>query len=244
MPLDNWQRDLKDFFHRHWHRWHFVRALEWKAIETYLQPQPGERIADLACGLGYYTAVLSRKGCWVVGLDMHRGAMATAQRIFASQRSHFTVANAEHLPFPTAAFDKVVAVCALEHFTADVVALAEMQRILRPGGRVVLSVDSFTWPGLGAKFLQTHRRRYAVVRYYTPEDLRQKLSEVGFQWEAGQYVLNSAVSVGLTRLSFALRFPTYLLLYPLAYPLARWADRRWGRTDAGLIYVACAQAQS
>ena len=96
---------------------------------------------DLGSGLGYYARRLFQgpAGPAVVA-DLDVSALA-----FAGRRVHPCQADARHLPFPDATFGAVLLADVLEHCPEDAPVLAEIARVLRPGGRLVLSVPSIEW---------------------------------------------------------------------------------------------------
>ena len=105
---------------------------------------PGDRVLDLGCGGGRHAFALLRKGADVVALD-YSAAEIESVRMFAAMREAGEVpadaqavavrGDAYRLPFPDASFDKVVAAEVLEHLQDDGRAFAELERVLRPGGR-------------------------------------------------------------------------------------------------------------
>jgi SAM-dependent methyltransferase len=110
------------------------------------QPQPGERVLDAACGTGIVArrvaALFGTQG-QVVGLDLNP-AMLTVARAVAT-REGLTVdwreGRVESLPFPDANFDLVVCQHGLQYVPDRAAAITELRRVLRPGGRVVVSVQ-------------------------------------------------------------------------------------------------------
>ena len=102
-------------------------VLEW------LAPQPGERILDLGCGDGQLTLRLSSSGAQVAGIDASPEMVASA-RVRGVQAE---VGNAEALPYPDAAFDAVFSNAALHWVRDQEAMLAQVHRVLRPGGRFV-----------------------------------------------------------------------------------------------------------
>jgi ubiquinone/menaquinone biosynthesis C-methylase UbiE len=112
------------------------------------QIRPGEKVLDVACGVGIPSlaaAKLIAPGGSLVGVDLAPGmvdlARIRAQRLGLSNIS-FQEADAEQLPFPNESFDAVLCHQGLVHFTDRTKALGEMRRVLKPGGRVALSVWS------------------------------------------------------------------------------------------------------
>jgi SAM-dependent methyltransferase len=105
-----------------------------------LDPIAGKCVLDLGCGDGALALELARRGAIVTGLDAD-GAMIAAARersALASMPMTLVVGEAENLPFEDDAFDRVVAVTLLCLVDDGRKAIAEMARVLRPGGRLVI----------------------------------------------------------------------------------------------------------
>lgn len=90
--------------------------------------QPGEVVLDVACGDGATLALLRRRGAVAVGLDLEPRA-----------RGRDAVADAHALPVRTGSVDVVLLECALSTFDDPERALAEVVRVLRPGGRLAMT---------------------------------------------------------------------------------------------------------
>jgi len=108
---------------------------------------PGQRVLDLASGPGLLAREAASRVApdgWVLASDIAEGMLAEgAQRAAdetCSATLSFAAADAEHLCLPEASFDRVLAGLALFMFPHPQLALAEMRRVLRPGGRLALSV--------------------------------------------------------------------------------------------------------
>ncbi len=97
----------------------------------------GGRVLDLGCAFGYGTAKIARH-YETYGLDASPDYIRRARR--AVPRARFAVGAAEHLPYPDASFDAVVLLDVLEHVDDERRVVAEIARVLRPGGLLVLSV--------------------------------------------------------------------------------------------------------
>lgn len=108
------------------------RRLTVRAID----PKPGERVLDVAAGTGTSSAAIARSGAKVTGLDFSEGMLAEARR--RHPELEFVHGDAEALPFPDEHFDAVTISFGLRNVQHPQLALAEMYRVLVPGGRVVV----------------------------------------------------------------------------------------------------------
>lgn len=120
------------------------------------------RILDVACGTGYGMGMLSVPGRDVVGADIELDALRTAKTI-----APVVAADGAGLPFPSATFDAVTTFETLEHLEHRAAFLAEVERVLRPGGALILSTPNarYTRPVDGRPRNPFH------VFEYTPEEL-------------------------------------------------------------------------
>lgn len=112
-------------------------------------PQPGERVLDIACGTGIiarHAARHVRPSGRVTGVDINPNMLSVAQAAAREDGLEITweQGRAESLPFPDASFDLVLCQFGLMFFDDRPAALAEMYRVVSPGGRVGVSV----WRGL------------------------------------------------------------------------------------------------
>ena len=95
---------------------------------------------DVGCGNGYVLSKYAREGAAVSGVDITPTAIALTEQRFAQLglRGHFAVANAEQLPFADDTFDCVCSMGVLHHTPDTARAVAEIHRVLKPGGRLIV----------------------------------------------------------------------------------------------------------
>jgi cyclopropane fatty-acyl-phospholipid synthase-like methyltransferase len=211
------------------------KSLELQVLSRYLELRPGERILDVACGSGYWTRKLAAAyGCTAVGVDLSEREIATAQRHHSGTRCTYLLSPAESLAFPAESFDKVISVCALEHFSSDTAALKEMARVLKPNGILAMSVDSMSGPFVTDNDREQHARKHFVRNYYDLDSIRTKLEGGGFQLLEHRYLLTSRFTCWAFRLNRRHRFPVVFFI-PALYPLSRICDGLNGSHDGGLI---------
>ena len=116
-----------------------------KAVAAALALLPGERVLDLAAGTATSSAALARTGAEVVGCDFSLGMLRVGAKA-AHEGVELVAGDALHLPFRDGSFDAVTISFGLRN-TQDIdAALAELLRVTRPGGRVVVCEFSHpTW---------------------------------------------------------------------------------------------------
>ncbi len=98
---------------------------------------PGERVLDLGCAFGYGTAKIASLYS-TDGLDASAAYVARARRAVPAAR--FVVGQAERLPYTDGSFGAVVLLDVLEHVSDESAVIAEVARVLKPSGVLVLSV--------------------------------------------------------------------------------------------------------
>ncbi len=135
------------------------------AIVEYGTVAPGARVLDVGCGTGLVALEMARRGHAVSGIDISEPMLACARaRVPAAS---FALGRAESLPYPDASFDLVTSAQTF-HWFDQATALAEVARVLRPGG--VLAV---WWKGLsrGDAMRQTRDEAAREVGLHPPHDL-------------------------------------------------------------------------
>jgi SAM-dependent methyltransferase len=141
-------------------RWHFWfvgrRALVDGLLERH-GVRPELRVLDLGCGTGLMLRRLERRGCRVVGVDMRPEGLRQLRH--TSPGSPTVQADATRLPFAGDSFDALLLLDIVEHVD-DRALLAEVRRVLRPGGVAVLTVPAFPWLWSFRDEAAGHLRRY------------------------------------------------------------------------------------
>ncbi|MHB8290185.1 MAG: class I SAM-dependent methyltransferase [Acidimicrobiales bacterium] len=153
---------------------------------------PGERLLDMGCGGGRHAFEAMCRGQRVVAVDADRtaltevrgmmGALAAEDRVLQGGSGSVVNADALRLPFLDGSFDRIVAAEVLEHVPADTKAMAEIHRVLRPGGLLAVTVPRFG-PELVNWALSDsyHSVKGGHVRIYPRSTLIGRLAEVGFE---------------------------------------------------------------
>jgi SAM-dependent methyltransferase len=152
--------------------------------------RPGDRVIDVGCGAGRHAFELYRRGVDVVAFDQDEPELRRVEAMFEAMRTEGEVpdgarartvhGDALALPYPDGHFDHVVASEILEHVEDDERAIAELVRVLRPGGSAAVTVPRW-WPEKVCWALSEayHRVEGGHVRIYTGRELGRKLSDAG-----------------------------------------------------------------
>ncbi|WP_026874443.1 class I SAM-dependent methyltransferase [Jiangella gansuensis] len=101
----------------------------------------GRRILDAGCGSGALSAALRDRGALVTGIDASAGMLALARQRLGDDAALHVADLSDPLPFTDGAFDDVVAALVLHYLEDWGPTLAELRRVLTPGGRLIASVD-------------------------------------------------------------------------------------------------------
>ena len=153
--------------------WWFVSRSE--LLHHYLREQlalaPGARILDLGCGTGANLEVLSRYGD-AMGADFSQAALAFCRR---RALPRLVLGDGQRMPVRDGSFDLVASMDSLEHIPDDNAALAEMFRMLKPGGKLLITVPAFGF------LWSEHDEALQHLRRYSAAELTDKLRHAGFR---------------------------------------------------------------
>jgi ubiquinone/menaquinone biosynthesis C-methylase UbiE len=136
----------------------------------------GDRVLDLGCGDGGFTAALSESGTHPTGADIAEGALARARERHPGA-DYVRIDPHGRWPFPDAGFDAVWAGEVVEHVADTERWVNEVRRVLRPGGQLILTTPSI---GPLRRLLRPPDPRGQHLRFYTRRALRDMLADMGF----------------------------------------------------------------
>jgi SAM-dependent methyltransferase len=171
--------------------WAFFAPLEWLTtpaafkLVRFAGVQAGQRVLDVGCGTGVVAVTAARLGATVTGLDLTPTLLEKARQNaeIAGLSIEFHEGDIEALPFKDATFDMVLSQFGHIFAPRPSVAVGEMLRVLRPGGRIAFS----TWPpelvvgkmfALTASYLPPPPEGAAPpTQWGNPEIVRERLSD-------------------------------------------------------------------
>ena len=112
-----------------------------RAMLDAVDPQPGQRVLDVATGTGMVAMALARRGCRVVALDQSQQMLDGARAKLAANpalqgRIELVLGQAEELPFADHEFDGLTFTYLLRYVDDAAATMVELARVVRPGGRI------------------------------------------------------------------------------------------------------------
>lgn len=171
-------KDYEDLYSTEENMWWFagMREISGALLDDYCR-KDFERVLDIGCGTGINLKWLERyaEPSAIKGLDVDTYALS-----FCRQRgkNHLVQASATDLPFPAEFFDLITSFDVLVQILgekSDEQAIAEMYRILKPGGIAFVRVAAYQWMFSG------HDRAVKTQRRYNLPEISQKLEAAGFR---------------------------------------------------------------
>jgi len=218
----------------------------------------GTKILDVGCGPGQLLLNLLREGYDAVGVDISEGMINEARTLVcANGFPNFdgtSVGDIENLKFGDKQFDVVVASGVIEYQNDDDVALAEMKRVLKPGGHLILNVtNQYSYVTFSENIFLAFKKlpgvRSAVSllrglilgdgritdipdhRIHSPSKFDKKLAEYGFEKVAHNFFRFSPLPAPLNSL-----FPA--TCHSIGHWMERFSRTRLGYIGGGYIVLA------
>ena len=168
--FDSWPDPYEQWFHTPIGA--LVKATELDLMLKLVQPQQGETILDAGCGSGIFTQSLTATGSRVTGSDISEPMLNRArQRI---QGQSFLAADICKLPFADNHFDKTILNTALEFIEDGQQAIAELFRVTKPGGTIVIATLNHLSPWATRRSDTARKDKDSVFNHATfrsPEEL-------------------------------------------------------------------------
>jgi 2-polyprenyl-3-methyl-5-hydroxy-6-metoxy-1,4-benzoquinol methylase len=147
--------------------------------------EPGSTVLDVGCGGGWFSAALAREGFSVAGFDVAEEPVRRARARCADLEFH--VVRGAELPFGAGTFAAAWMGEVLEHVQDGLELLAEVARVLGPGGRLVLTTPDHGWArrlwlGVSRRAFEGHfEPRSDHLRFFTAHSLEGLLAAGGFE---------------------------------------------------------------
>jgi 2-polyprenyl-3-methyl-5-hydroxy-6-metoxy-1,4-benzoquinol methylase len=144
-------------------------------------PLQGVRFLDAGSGGGHFSALAAKRGAQVVSMDMGLNLLQGVARRCASLRC---VGSTLQIPFRDASFDVVLSTEVLEHTPDPMEGLRDLARVVRPGGRLILTTPGRLWQPVVRAASALHLRPYqGRENFLWPEHARAEVERAGFRIE-------------------------------------------------------------
>lgn len=168
----------------------------------YLDIKDGEKILDAGCGEGFYTMIFHElwPNCQIYPFDYDKKIMSMAQRWFSKKEKNifWQIGDLTKTPYKTNFFDKIICTEVLEHIPDDKKATAELYRVLKPKGRLAITVPNHNYPFVWDPFNWVRERLglghfnasncfwggiWALdhLRLYYPNEAKKLVEDAGFK---------------------------------------------------------------
>ncbi len=127
--------------------------------------EPDDRVLEIGSGEGYGASLLAAKAASVTGLDKSPEAAAHASAKYRRGNLEYLHYDGVTLPFPDTSFDKAVTLHCIEHIQGDAAFLAEISRVLKPGGLLLVSTPNKAYRVQPTRWYKYHVREYTAAEF-------------------------------------------------------------------------------
>ncbi len=178
------QGTKKNLFQKYWHQ------SKWRHIKKYLNNYEA-KLLDIGCADGTTTQQISKlfPRLKITGIDIYKDAINYARK--TKPHIKFIHADIHKLPFDKSQFDYVVAIETLEHLHKPNIALAEINRILKKNGHLIIVQDTDSMLFKTVWWLWTKGKgsvwRGAHINCIKPKDLLKRIVDAGFKVKKLEY---------------------------------------------------------
>lgn len=176
------------------------------AMTRALQPRKGMRVLDLAAGTGTSSAAIAQHGAHVTAADFSEGMLAVGrERQAGNDLIDFVWADATELPFEDNSFDAATISFGLRNVNRPKQAIAEMRRVVKPGGRIVICEFSRPTEALRGPYAAYSRHvlpRIAGALNKSAEEAYRYLNESIEKWPAQAELASWLREAGLERVAY------------------------------------------
>src|SRR5437667_5800536 len=146
-------RKVRDYFELVSPRWDMVRKSFYgeevrEAVLNAVHVSPSDTVLDVGAGTGFLTEAAAKIAAKVIALDFSRGMSEEAIAKMGSGNVEFRIGNVENMSLQDSSVDAVIGNMVLHHCPHPEIAISEMSRVLKPGGRIAISdlqEHSYEW---------------------------------------------------------------------------------------------------
>jgi SAM-dependent methyltransferase len=208
-----------------------------ETVVDHLGPRPDEIVLDLGCGTGNATMIAAGRGANVIAVDPSPRLLEIARGTAAAAglKAEFVIGSAASVPVPADSADAIISVFGVIFAPDAASAAAEMARVLRPGGRIVLSAwlregalaDSARLCGDLVAGVRDEVPSSVPFAWHDPEALRELLAPHGFSIATHDHALafTGASPEEYADLQIA-HHPAWVEARELLEPSGRWEGSR------------------
>jgi SAM-dependent methyltransferase len=175
---------IRDYFEQLWEDLAEVLTapdLELRSRFLLGEVRPGDHALDLGCGTGTFTTMLADAGAIAIGVEVAEAALRRARAAHPELDFRLTPLDGR-LPFDDRAFDLVWASEVIEHVADTERWLAEVRRVLVPGGRLLITTPNHARAAIMLHGLERYSQPFGDhLHLYTRRSLTEALEELGFE---------------------------------------------------------------